>query len=244
MLRATARCARASPRTGLPRCARRRRGSRAPGRAAPAQGRSTARRAPAAPRRVGGGARRCAGTCTPRRAGSASSSRDVAGVGELGDGVQRGRHPERGVGPAVDELEQLDRELDVTDAAAAPLDLAVGVSALRGGPARLAPSCHGAGGDRRHRTPVPRPEPQRRRRNASCRSARPATGLALRSAWNSHGCAHASQYASRRQACGRADRRGPRAGGRRRPGSSGGRSRGPDARRPRRRRSHRRRRSS
>ena len=56
---------------------------------------------------------------------SASSAIDVAAVGELLERVERRRRADRAVGAAVHELQQLHRELDVADAAAAALQLAV-----------------------------------------------------------------------------------------------------------------------
>ena len=51
---------------------------------------------------------------------------DVAGRGQLGQRGQRVRRPQVGVEPAVHELQELHRELDVADPAPAPLHLAVG----------------------------------------------------------------------------------------------------------------------
>ena len=56
---------------------------------------------------------------------------DVAGGAELGERRQRRRRAQIGIEPAVDELQQLDGELDVTDAATAALHLAVGEPAAR-----------------------------------------------------------------------------------------------------------------
>ncbi len=51
--------------------------------------------------------------------------RDVAGVGELGEGGQRGAKPQGRVAAAVHQLQQLHGELDVPDAPAAALELPV-----------------------------------------------------------------------------------------------------------------------
>ena len=96
----------------------------------------------------------------------------------------------------VHELEELDRELDVADAAAPALELAIGealarrVIVLRAGLHRP---------DLAHRVE----RRARRARRGACVSAHelgararasPATGRALMSAWNSHVCAQRSQY--------------------------------------------------
>ena len=91
---------------------------------------------------------------------------DVAGRVHLRQGREGGRRPQLGVGPAVDELQGLHRELDVADAAGRPLDLPVAGTppaglALCPGPQRperpqvvggqpLAPQA-----DRRRRRPLP-----------------------------------------------------------------------------------------
>ena len=62
---------------------------------------------------------------------------DVARRPELGQDGERRRGSEIGIESAVHELEQLHGELDVADATAAPLHLAVGRA--RGGPARSRP---------------------------------------------------------------------------------------------------------
>jgi hypothetical protein len=66
---------------------------------------------------------------------------DVAAVGERLERVERAAGAQRRVAPAVHELEQLDRELDVPQPAPAELDLAVGVP---GGQALLDPAPHRA----------------------------------------------------------------------------------------------------
>ena len=121
---------------------------------------------------------------------------DVAGRAQLGQGGERRRRPQVGIEPAVDELEQLHGELDVADAAATPLHLAVGEPAA--GQLRLAPRLEVAqrpevvGAERPATTAGGLPTSS----NAAPSSASPATERALSSAWNSHGSAHRSQYAS------------------------------------------------
>ena len=51
---------------------------------------------------------------------------DVAAGAQLGQGVEGGGRPQGGVVAAVDQLQELDGELDVADAAPAPLHLPVG----------------------------------------------------------------------------------------------------------------------
>ena len=55
-----------------------------------------------------------------------SSARQAADPLELGDGVERVAAADLGILAAVQELEELDDELDVADAAAAGLDLDLG----------------------------------------------------------------------------------------------------------------------
>ena len=69
---------------------------------------------------------------------------DVAGVGQLGEGGQRVRGPERGIERSVHELEQLHGELDVADAASPALDLTVAESPS--GDLALGPRLHGPDG--------------------------------------------------------------------------------------------------
>ena len=121
---------------------------------------------------------------------------DVAGVGQLGQRGQRRRHTQPGVERPVHELEQLHRELDVADAAGAELDLALAQPPP--GHLGLRPLLHRPHGPQRLGVEGPRPQPGARPRPRTVRPtpASPATGAALRSAWNSHGCAQRSQYAS------------------------------------------------
>src|SRR5690606_6763685 len=50
---------------------------------------------------------------------------DIARLSQLSERVEGGAQPEGGVGVAVDQLEELDRELDVADAALTELEIAV-----------------------------------------------------------------------------------------------------------------------
>ena len=96
------------------------------GRAGAATPRPRVRRGCGAAGTAGSGARGCAGT--RRRAQRlAVLAADVAVAGELGQGAERGGLADLRVGPAVDELEQLDRELDVPEPARAELELTLGV---------------------------------------------------------------------------------------------------------------------
>ena len=52
---------------------------------------------------------------------------DVAALGQPGQRAQRRALAQRRVGPAVDELEELDGELDVAQPARAELDLPLGL---------------------------------------------------------------------------------------------------------------------
>jgi len=66
---------------------------------------------------------------------------DVAGVGQLGQGGECGTGADARVLASVHELEELDRELDVADAASAPLDLSLGEAPA--GELVLGPGLHG-----------------------------------------------------------------------------------------------------
>ena len=66
-------------------------------------------------------------------------ARDVSALGQCRQGLQRRARSQRHVGPTVDELQQLDTELDVAQAARAELELAGG---LGGGDMLLDPSAH------------------------------------------------------------------------------------------------------
>ena len=122
---------------------------------------------------------------------------DVAGLGQLGRASTRVvGAAELGVEVPVHELQELHGELDVADAAGAALELPVGEPlALDLG---LDPGLH-----RPQRAQVVGlervgPQPPLGGVAASGRRghASPPTGRALSSAWNSHGSAHRSQYAS------------------------------------------------
>src|SRR5262249_14473569 len=113
------------------------RGTPAPEPAGPGRRGRWGRRGPAARVRAGDDVRRCEGGGRPRRGrvrrggrcspggwgGAGGGGWAARGGGGRGGG---GRRAEVAVVAAVDELEQLDRELDVADAAPAPLDLSVG----------------------------------------------------------------------------------------------------------------------
>ena len=115
---------------------------------------------------------------------------DVAVRGERLQRDQRAGGAQPGVGAAVDQLQQLHRELDVAQAAAAQLELPVG---LLGRDVLDHPSAHGPGGLHEPLALGHLPDHRRDRLEpAAPRSASPATTRALSMAWNSHGSAHRS----------------------------------------------------
>src|SRR5436190_4575804 len=86
---------------------------------------------------------------------------DVAGVGKLAECDERGRRAELRIGPAVDQLQQLDRELDVADATRTEFELTVGQSSA--GHVRFGADLHGPNLSDRLRRERAAPKPRRRR---------------------------------------------------------------------------------
>ena len=122
-----------------------------------------------------------------RRIGAA----DVAACGQGRERRQRGGLAQRLVAAAVHELEQLDGELDVPQAARPELELAAG---LVGGQARDHPPAHGlhVGNEVVALRRLPDQSASTAVQVLGASSASPTANRALSSAWNSQVFAHRS----------------------------------------------------
>ena len=114
----------------------------------------------------------------------------LANVAAGGESREGGKGPGRAqfrVGPPMDELQQLDRELDIADAAGSPLDV-VGIGAFFGAGLQLAEQANRLGTD----AGGPDKLPDHRRENVRRARGHPPQTALSSSAWNSHASPHFS----------------------------------------------------